>query len=85
MSRVRLPALRQVMIKVHAGNASSATYLNSESGFVKSSSVADGKNARVTALSLKAAKYASYTALMSVTSAGSTTKPMLCGLQIYAS
>jgi hypothetical protein len=52
-------------------------HLNSEFGFVISSSVAEGKNARVTALSLKAAKYASYTSGMSATNAGSITKPMM--------
>lgn len=52
------------------------TYLNSELGFVKSCSVAEGNKARVISLSLNAAKYASYTALMSVTNAGSTTNPI---------
>lgn len=45
-------------------------------GSVRSASVADGNNARVTALFLKAAKYTSYTALTSGVRAGSTTKPM---------
>jgi hypothetical protein len=42
-----------------------------------SSGVAEGKSALVTAFSLNAEKYTSYTALMSVTSAGSTRKPMM--------
>ena len=52
-------------------------YRNSEFGSVISAAVADGKSALVTALSWKAAKYTSYTALMSFTKAGSTTKPMM--------
>jgi len=49
---------------------------NSDSGFVKSSTVAEGNKALVIALSLKAAKYTSYTALISAGRAGSTTKPI---------
>jgi hypothetical protein len=55
-------------------------YRNSEFESVISAAVADGKSALVTALSLKAAKYTSYTALISFTNAGSTTKPMIACL-----
>jgi hypothetical protein len=44
-----------------------------------SSDVAEGKSALVITSSLKAAKYTSYTALMSATNAGSTTKPIIIG------
>jgi hypothetical protein len=52
-----------------------------------SSGVAEGNSALVTAFSLNAAKYTSYTALMSVTNAGRTTKAMLNdpGLETQAS
>jgi hypothetical protein len=64
----------------HRSEPKMGTYRNSEFASVKSFSVAEGNSARVSGLSLNAAKYTSYTALMSGTSAGRTTKPILIGL-----
>ena len=78
---------QEARLRVQQGPArlESLTYRNSESGSVISLAEAEGNRALVIALSLNAAKYTSYTSLMSAGRAGSTTNPIVQGWNSDAS